>query len=100
MLPRDLKPEHLNGYPPDARKLLTNYLGALQALPLSFVPNLLREAIDYDFKFPAERRALERELENLQSVSTSHSGESSLQGQKDWFEGFARITLSPQLEQM
>jgi len=100
MLPIDMKPEQFKGYPPESRKLVTNYLGALQALPLSFVPNLLREAIDYDFKFPAERRALERELENLQSVSTSHSGESSLENQKDWFEGFARITLSTQLEQM
>jgi hypothetical protein len=90
MLPRDLKPEQFNGYPPEARKLVTNYLGALQRLPLSFLPSLLREAIEYDFKFPAERRALERELANLSTLS----GEKSA----DWFQGFAQIRLSPDLE--
>jgi hypothetical protein len=90
MLPRELKAELFNGYPPEARKLVTNYLGALQRLPLSFLPSLLREAIDYDFKFPAERRALERELANLRSLS--------VQQMADWFAGFAQIRLSPGLE--
>ena len=40
MLPRDLKPEQFAGYPPEARKLVINYLGTLQQLPLSFVPSL------------------------------------------------------------
>ena len=57
MLPRDLKPENFAAYPPEARKLVTNYLGTLQTLPLSFEPGLLRELIDFDFKFPAERTA-------------------------------------------
>lgn len=100
MLPRELKPEHFRGYPPEARKLITHYLAALRQLPLSFVPNLLREAIDYDFKFPAERRALEKELANLQSLPAVHSIEPSPEKQKDWFQGFAQITLSPQLEQV
>jgi len=65
MLPRELKPEYFAGYPPESRKLVVNYLGTLQQLPLSFVPALLRELIDYDFKFPAERKARERELANL-----------------------------------
>jgi hypothetical protein len=90
MLPRDLKPEHFKGYPSEARKLVTNYLGALQRLPLSFLPSLLREAIEYDFKFPAERRALERELANLNSLSAEQAS--------DWFRGFAQIRLSPDLE--
>jgi hypothetical protein len=90
MLPRELKAELFNGYPPEARRLVTNYLGALQRLPLSFLPSLLREAIDYDFKFPAERRALERELANLSLLSA--------QQMADWFAGFARIHLSPGLE--
>ena len=90
MLPRELKPELFNGYPPEARKLVTNYLGALQRLPLSFLPSLLREAIDYDFKFPAERRALERELANLSALGA--------QQMADWFAGFALIRLSPGLE--
>jgi hypothetical protein len=93
MLPGDLKPERFNAYPPEAKKLITGYIAALQPLPISFVPNLLREAIDYDFKFPAERRALERELENLASVSATPR-------QKEWFQDFSKITLSPELEQL
>jgi len=73
MLPSDLKPEQFNGYPPEARKLVTDYVGALQRLPLSFVPSLLREVIDYDFRFPPERKAIEKELANLKSLSGDHS---------------------------
>src|SRR5712664_271184 len=90
MLPSDLKPEQFIGYPPEARKLVTGYVAALQRLPLSFLPSLLREVIEYDFKFPAERRALEKELANLNSLSSENI--------KDWFQGFAQIRLSSQLE--
>jgi len=90
MLPRDLKPEQFAGYPPEARKIVTNYLGILQRLPLSFVPGLLRELIDYDCKFPAERKAHERELAHLSSLPAGEL--------KEWFQGFAEIRLSPQLE--
>ncbi len=90
MLPSDLKPEQFNSYPPEARKLVTDYVAALQRLPLSFLPSLLREVIEYDFKFPAERRALEKELANLNSLSAEQI--------KDWLQGFAQIRLSSQLE--
>jgi hypothetical protein len=92
MLPRELKPEQFNGYPPEARKFITDYVTTLQSLPLAFVPNLLREVIEYDFQFPAERKALEKELANLRSLSATQ--------QKEWLQGFAQITLSPELEQM
>jgi hypothetical protein len=91
MLPRDLKPEQFAGYPPEARKLVINYLGTLQQLPLSFLPSLLRELIDYDFKFPAERKAREKELANLGSLSPGQV--------KELFQGFAQIHLSPELEE-
>jgi hypothetical protein len=90
MLPRDLKPENFAAYPPEARKLVTNYLGTLQMLPLSFVPGLLRELIDFDFKFPAERTAHERELAKVSSLSNDQ--------RKEWFHEFDEIKLSPQLE--
>jgi hypothetical protein len=90
MVPRDLKPELFAGYPPEARKLVIDYLGILQQLPLSFVPSLLRELIDYDLKFPAERKARQKELANLSALSAGEL--------KDWFQGFAQIRLSPQLE--
>jgi hypothetical protein len=90
MLPVDLKPEKFDSYPPEARKVVVNYLATLRQLPLSFVPGLLRELINYDFKFPAERKAHEREMEYLSSLSTSQL--------KEWFQGFAQIRLSTQLE--
>ncbi len=90
MLPSELKPEHFNGYPPQARKIVTENLAALRLMPLCVLPTLLREAIEYDYKFPAERRALERELANLRSLSSEQ--------RKDWFDAFNRIQLSNALE--
>ena len=90
MLPRDLKPEQFKSYPPEARKLVIDYLAALQPPPLSFLPSLLKEIIEFDFKFPVERRAIERELENLRSLSSAQVS--------DWFQEFAAIRLSANLE--
>jgi hypothetical protein len=90
MLPLDLKAEQFAGYPPQARKLVQAHLDALHQLPLSFVPSLLREVIDYDFKFPAERAAIDRELANLSSLSPAQV--------KDWFQAFSQLTLSSKLE--
>jgi hypothetical protein len=90
MLPSDLKPEKFDNYPPEARKIVVNHLATLRQLPLSFVPGLLRELIHYDFKFPAERKAHERELEYLGSLSAGQL--------KECFQGFAQIHLSTQLE--
>jgi hypothetical protein len=90
MLPRDLKPEQFKSYPPEAKKLVVDYLAALQPLPLSFLPSLLKEIIEFDFKFPVERRAIESELENLHSLSSAQVS--------DWFREFAAIQLSASLE--
>jgi hypothetical protein len=90
MQPSNLKPEDFAKYPPEARRLIVAHLEAIRQLPISFLPNLLREAIDYDFKFPAERSEIERELE---VISTLRSAE-----REDWFRDFAKITLSPALE--
>ena len=92
MIPADLKPEQFSGYPPEARKLALDYLGTFKRLPLSFLPSLLRELIDYDFKFPVERKTLEKELANLRALSPQQS--------EDWFRGFADIQLSRKLEQL
>ena len=73
MLPRDLKPDHFAGYPPEARKLMIAHLDVLRQLPLSFVPSLLREAIEYDYRFPAERSALDRELASLNALSPAQA---------------------------
>ena len=56
MLPRDLKAEQFASYPPQARALVVAHLDALRQLPLSFLPSLLREVIEYDYKFPPSAR--------------------------------------------
>jgi hypothetical protein len=92
MVASELKPEQFSGYPPEAKKVALANLSALRRLPLSFLPSLLRELIDYDFKFPAERKALENELANLKSLSADEA--------EDWLRPFAQIRLSPQLEKL
>jgi hypothetical protein len=91
MQPRDLNPESFAGYPPEARKLIVEHLDALRQLPLSFLPGLLREAIEYDSKFPAERNAIDRELKTLSELSPAQ--------RREWFQGFEGFALSSQLEQ-
>jgi hypothetical protein len=90
MKPINLKSADFAKYAPEARRLIIAHLEAIRQLPLSFLPNLLREAIDYDFKFPAERNEIEKELEVISALS---SGE-----REDWFRAFAQIALTPDLE--
>ena len=90
MVPGELKVEQFAGYPPQAKKLVAEHLPALRQLPLSFLPGLLREVIDYDYKFPAERDAIDRELATLTSLSAVQI--------KEWFQGFSQLSLSPALE--
>jgi hypothetical protein len=90
MLPSELQPEQFNGYPPLARKLATDNIKTLRKLPLSFLPSLLREVIEYDYKFPAERHAIDREIGNLSCLSPDEG--------KEWLGGFESIQMSPVLE--
>lgn len=92
MLPIQLKAEQFAGYPPEARRLAVAHLAALQQLPLSFLPSLLRELIDYDYKFPAERRAIDGELATLSSLSPSETAE--------WFQAFSRFSLPAKFERL
>jgi hypothetical protein len=91
MLPRDLQPANFAAWPPEARKVIEAHLDVLRQLPLSFVPSLLREAIDYDYKFPAERTAIDRELAYLALLSPGQL--------RDRFQAFSRVSLSATLEQ-
>jgi hypothetical protein len=92
MLPTDLKAEQFSAYPPEARKLVTSYLPTLRRLPLGFLPSLLREAIDYDFRFPAERAAVEKELAAIAALSSEQ--------REDWFRAFSKIKTSRDLESL
>lgn len=90
MLPSELKAEQFNGYPPGAKALASEYVSTFRELPLSFLPGLLRELIDYDYKFPTERRALEKELKNLAGLSAEERNQ--------WMRGFTSISMSSKLE--
>ena len=92
MLPSDLQAEQFAGYPPEARRLAVANVRALQQLPISFLPSLLRELIDYDFKFPAERAAIDKELANLSSLSQAQI--------RQWFQAFSQLSLSSKLEHL
>ena len=56
MLPSELKAEQFNAYPADAKAIATQNLSLLRNLPLSLLPGLLREIIEFDYKFPARIR--------------------------------------------
>jgi hypothetical protein len=58
-------------------------------LPLSFLPSILREISAYDWKFPAEREEIEKQLVAINALSPGET--------KEWFQGFAQIRVSPQL---
>jgi hypothetical protein len=91
MLPRDLTAAQFAGYPPEAKKLAVANIDTLRQLPLSFVPSLLREIVEYDYKFPAERGQITGELTVLSRLTPAQITE--------WFQGFSQLSLSPTLEQ-
>jgi hypothetical protein len=92
MVPSDLAPDRFNTYPPGARRLVLVHLDTLKSLPLTVLPSLLREIASYDWKFPAERAAVENELNVLGTL-----GPEAL---KLWIQEFAAIRLAPELEQL
>lgn len=90
MLPAQLVHESFREYPPKARNLASSQIAVLQKLPLAFVPLLLRELIIYDWKFPAERKEIDRQFAYLASLSsTSLTSEMA---------PFAQLQLPPSLE--
>ncbi len=90
MLPPNLEPASFNAYPPQARQLAIQHLPLLRQLPLSFLPDLLRELIEFDYKFPIERTRIEQELSILTHLSAAERAE--------WFHAFAALTPSKFLE--
>jgi len=90
MQPRDLATAAFAAYPPQARDLAVAHLDLLRQLPLGYAPSLLREILSCDFAFPAERLAVEKELAALSALDERQRSE--------WFRGFARLSLSRDLE--
>lgn len=68
MLPQDLQPESFRSYSPKARQFCVANIDVLHQLPLTFVVFFLKEAIGFDWRFPAERKYLERQVSTLRTL--------------------------------
>jgi hypothetical protein len=86
MLPSQLKAEQFKDYPPEARRLATDHLDLLRQLPMAFAPLLVQQIQEYDWKFPAERRDIDRQLAYLGSLPEPERNQ--------LLEGFTRVKLS------
>jgi hypothetical protein len=86
-----LSKEDFRKYPPQARALVGENLALLQQLPQALLALLLREIIAFDWKFPAERDEIERQLRYLASLNPRQLANA--------MSPFAKIELSPDLEQ-
>ena len=60
---------HFKAYPPEARRVATSHIELLRKLPAAFAPLLLQQIQSYDWRFPAERRDIDRQLTFLKSLS-------------------------------
>jgi hypothetical protein len=92
MTPDQLQPVNFASYPPEAKLLVTGYLPLLRKLPTSYVALLLREAIVYDWKFPAERTEIDNQLTFLEKLTAEQL--------KQNMSGFAELRLSSELERL
>jgi hypothetical protein len=90
MLPADLTADSFRGYPPEARRIAAEHVDLLREFPIGFAPLLLRELIAYDWKFPAERRELDRQFVYL--------GSQPPETRKQLIAGFAGLRISSGLE--
>jgi hypothetical protein len=90
MHPNDLKANQFSSYPPQAAQLAVDNLPLFRRLPEIILSILLREVIEYDWKFPAERKELEDQLSYLNSLTPD--------GLQSLVAGFTKLTLSPSLE--
>ena len=89
MLPADLKATSFAAYPPQARALAGEHLALLRGLPLVLAPVLLREWISYDWRLPAERSELEKQIAFLSALSETERAEV--------LRGFASLPLKADL---
>jgi hypothetical protein len=68
MMPGGLRVESFVAYPPQARALAAEHLGVLKRMPLVLAAALLRQVIQYDWSFPAEREQLKLQLKLLDQL--------------------------------
>ena len=87
--PAALTPQSFTPYPPQGRALATQHLALLRTVPLPLLPILLREISTFDFKFPAERTRLTRQLAWLEAMPAPQ--------RETLFAPFAQLSLPPTL---
>jgi hypothetical protein len=92
MRPDSLEAGQFAAYPPLARERAVADVSLFRKLPLSFLPSLLLNLSDYDFRFPEERRAIDSELAVLRSLSPGQLDE--------WFAPFAKLSVSGKLKRL
>jgi len=90
MTPSQLTSASFDQYPPLARQVAVQHLDLFREMPIPFLALLLREVINWDWKFPAERKDLDRQFAYLNSISPEQ--------RKASFTPFANLKLSNQLE--
>lgn len=90
MLPSDIQSAQFQSYPPEGRQLAARNVALLEQLPPVFLPLLLKEIIVYDWKFPAEREELDRQLSYLNSLAPAD--------RQRLLAGFAGLKISPDLQ--
>jgi hypothetical protein len=88
--PQQLTPSSFDAYPPLARRAALEHIDLFHEMPTPFLALLLRELINWDWKFPAERKELDRQFVYLRSVSQEQ--------RKLLLAPFANLRLSGQLE--
>jgi hypothetical protein len=92
MQPSELRAESFSGYPPEARTLATKNLGVLRQIPLALLPVILRQLIDYDWRFPMERQELVSTFNYLSALQSASLN--------DLVASFAALHLPPHLVQL
>ena len=90
-LPRDLKADSLPVIHPRPGSWRWTIRARYSSCPSAFCPSLLRELIEYDYKFPVECQAHRvRSLQKLSSLSAN--------ADPAWFQAFSQLSLSFKLE--
>jgi hypothetical protein len=84
-----IQDKHFRDYPPEAKRLATSHIALLRKLPGAFTPLLLQQIQAYDWRFPAERRDIDRQLTFLKSLSEAD--------RRRLFTGFEQLKLSARL---
>ena len=85
MQPSQLTAAAFAAYPPRARQVVSENLALVRTLPLVFAALLLRETHDYDWKFPAEQRAIDDQFSFLASLAPA--------ARTSLLQGFADVRL-------